>query len=71
MRILTSWLDLDELVEGTMNQQDVQLTMNPLLVNRLHCMLQQMTLALPVEKQHIDNLKFNVDSKLSASKNVM
>ena len=36
---------------------DVQLPMNPLLVNqRLHCMLQQMK-PLAVEKQHNDDLK--------------
>ena len=37
MRIQTSWLDLDEVgeeVEGTMNQQDVQLPMSSLLVNQ-------------------------------------
>ena len=62
MRIQTSWLDLDgvgEEVEGTMNQQDVQLPMSSLLVNqRLQCMPQQM-ITLTVEKQ-----QFNVNSKL-------
>ena len=61
MRIQTRWLDLDgvcrpwEVVEGTMNQQDIQLHMNSLLVNqKLQCMLQQM-IPLTVERQ------FNVD----------
>ena len=55
MRIQISWLDLDEVVgeevEGTMNQQDVQLPMSSLLVNQmLQCMLEQM-ITLTMEKQ--------------------
>ena len=61
MRIQTSWLGQDEVVgeevEGTMNQQDVQLPMSSLLVNqRLQCTPQQM---ITVEKQQFNvNLKF-------------